>query len=45
MGNLKAGLKFWNDRVSKLSERDSLETQHPKFENSRLVFIESVHER
>ena len=26
-------------------KRDPLETQHPKFENSRLGFIESVHER
>ena len=26
-------------------KRDPLEIQHPKFENSRLGFIESVHER
>ena len=26
-------------------KRDPLETQHPEFENSRLGFIESVHER
>ena len=25
-------------------KKDSLEIQHPKFENSRLGFIESVHE-
>ena len=25
-------------------KRDHLEIQHPKFENSRLGFIESVHE-
>ena len=26
-------------------KKDPLEIQHPKFENSRLSFIESVHER
>ena len=32
--------------VSKLSvNKDPLEIQHPKLENSRLGFIESVHER
>ena len=32
--------------VSKLSvKKDPLEIQHPKLENSRLCFIESIHER
>ena len=28
-----------------VGKKDPLEIQHPKFENSRLGFIESVHER
>ena len=32
-------------QLSNNLKRDPLETQPPKFENSRLGFIESVHER
>ena len=40
-------LNRWTEYFTTMNnlKRDPLEIQHPKFENSRLGFIESVHKR